>query len=230
LPRTFTAVTALILAVALITTGISVYKQTGSDDSPSQTVSSTTTGTTTVTTTTTKTSTTRTSTVTTSTTTATATKTSTVTSTAAVEPTQPPALFKIIPSVVLDNVEAFAAASWIGFAGALIWRGYVRSVWSRSRFDYDVFNLLVRMRGGQTRISLLESLGEPKNKLQLAKELRMDWKAVDRHIEILLKHHLITESDTIGNVKYYSLTPNGREILGLLDELLKAEKEREVKP
>jgi DNA-binding transcriptional ArsR family regulator len=80
------------------------------------------------------------------------------------------------------------------------------------------------MKGGKTRVNLLESLEEPKNKLQLAKELKMDWKAVDRHIEILLKNGLITVSDSIGNVKYYSLAAKGREILKLLDELGDTEK------
>lgn len=154
----------------------------------------------------------------------TSTSITTVTSETGVEPRQPSTLYTYLPTSILDNSEFLAAASWIGLAGALIWRGYVRSVWSRSHFDYDVFRLLVRMKGGRTRVNLLESLEEPKNKLQLAKELKMDWKAVDRHIEILLKHSLITESDSIGNVKYYSLTPNGREILQLLDELGNVEK------
>ena len=78
----------------------------------------------------------------------------------------------------------------------------------------DVFRLLVSMKGGRTMVKLLESLRSPKNKLQLAKELKMDWKAVDRHIEILLKHGLITEANSKGKVNtlilrmHYSLLDN----------------------
>jgi len=104
-------------------------------------------------------------------------------------------------------------------AGVLIWRGHVRSVWNRGSFDYDTFRLLVRMRGGRTRVNLLRSLGEQKNKLQLAKELGMDWKDVDRNIQILLKYGLIRESESVGKVKYYSLTPDGNKVLELLEEL-----------
>jgi len=152
------------------------------------------------------------------------TSTTTVTSETGAGPSQPLSIYTYFYMSIIHNSEFLAATSWIGLASSLIWRGYVRSVWSRSRFDHDMFKLLVRMKGGKTRVNLLESLEKPKNKLQLAKELKMDWKSVDRHIEILLKHHLITKSDAIGNVNYYSLTANGREILELLDELSNVDK------
>jgi len=47
----------------------------------------------------------------------------------------------------------------------------------------------------------------------------MDWKAVDRHMKVLLKYGLIGESESIGKVKYYSLTSDGRKVLELLEEL-----------
>jgi DNA-binding MarR family transcriptional regulator len=75
------------------------------------------------------------------------------------------------------------------------------------------------MKGGRARVNLLRSLGEQKNKLQLAKELGMDWKDVDRNIQILLKYGLIRESESVGKVKYYSLTPDGNKVLELLEEL-----------
>ncbi len=69
------------------------------------------------------------------------------------------------------------------------------------------------------RVNLLKSLDEQKNKLQLAKELDMDWKAVDRNIRILLKYGLIMETESVGKVKFYSLTPDGKKVLELLEEL-----------
>jgi DNA-binding PadR family transcriptional regulator len=43
----------------------------------------------------------------------------------------------------------------------------------------------------------------------------MNWKAVNRHI----KYGLIKESESTGKIKYYTLTPCGKKILELLDEL-----------
>jgi len=156
---------------------------------------------------------------TTATTTASTTTTATTTATTTTTTKKSENLYTYLITVLADNSGILLFTSLTILAGVLIWRGHVRSVWSRGSFDYDTFRLLVRMKGGRTRVNLLRSLGEQKNKLQLAKELGMDWKAVDRHIKILLKYSLIRESESMGNVKYYSLTPDGRKVLELLEEL-----------
>ncbi len=147
----------------------------------------------------------------------TTTETTTTTTTTTTE--RPGNLYTYLVTVLADNSVVLVLISLSILVGTLIWRGHVRVAWSRSCFDYDTFKLLVRMRGGRTRVNLLRSLGEQKNKLQLAKELGMDWKAVDRNIRILLKYGLIRESESSGKVKYYSLTPDGRKVLELLEEL-----------
>ena len=142
------------------------------------------------------------------------------TTTATTTTTQKPEnLYTYLVTVLVDNSVILVFTSLTILAGVLIWRGHVRSVWSRGSFDYGTFRLLVRMKGGRARVNLLRSLDEQKNKLQLAKELGMDWKAVDRHIKILLKYGLIRESESMGKVKYYSLTPDGKKVLELLEEL-----------
>lgn len=112
-----------------------------------------------------------------------------------------------------------ALVSWTVFFGALIWRGHVRSVWGRSRFSYDTFRLLVRMRGAQTRLKLMHSLDEPKNKLQLATALGIDWKTVDKHVQVLEKNGLIAATSTSGTAVFYELTEKGKQLLELLEEL-----------
>ena len=109
--------------------------------------------------------------------------------------------------------------SWAIFVGSLIWRGHIRSVWSRSRFSYDTFRLLVRMRGAQTRLKLMHSLNEPRNKLQLATALGIDWKAVDRHVQVLEEKGLIQATMTSGTATFYELTDKGRRALEVLEEL-----------
>jgi predicted transcriptional regulator len=112
-----------------------------------------------------------------------------------------------------------ALISWVGFAGALIWRGHIRSVWSRSHFSYDTFRLIISMRGAQTRLKLLHNLSGPRNKLQLATALGIDWKAVDKHVQMLEKNGLIQRTDTSGTTIFYEVTDKGRRLLDVLEEL-----------
>jgi hypothetical protein len=97
-----------------------------------------------------------------------------------------------------------------------IWRGYVRSKWTESGLCCGVFELLVRKKGGETRMMLLKSLLEPKNKLQLSHELGIDWKAVDSHISKMLQFCLVQEVVTVGTCKVYSITQKGRRALALI--------------
>ncbi|MCS6787893.1 MAG: winged helix-turn-helix domain-containing protein [Aigarchaeota archaeon] len=110
-----------------------------------------------------------------------------------------------------------AAGAWAAFVGMVAFKGYVRRVWTRSYFDYDVFRLLVRMRGARTRVEILRRLNEPMNRNQLAEELGMDWKTVDRHVEVLSRYGLIELVDERGRT--YRLTESGRKVLELLEEL-----------
>lgn len=123
--------------------------------------------------------------------------------------------------VFLMNASSYVAAvAWGGLAAALAYKGLVRSVWSKSMFDYSVFKLLVKMRGSTTRMRILQTLERPMNRQQLANELGLDWKAVDRHIELLLNYGLIKETgEGNGRVKHYILTDDGRHVLELLEKL-----------
>ncbi|MCS7095320.1 MAG: winged helix-turn-helix domain-containing protein [Thaumarchaeota archaeon] len=123
------------------------------------------------------------------------------------------------PSSVSQLMLLGAVSTWIGFIGTVAFKGYVRRMWTRSYFDYDVFRLLVRMRGAKTRVEILKRLEEPMNRNQLAEELQMDWKTVDRHVEILSRYGLIESTEDQG--KTFKLTESGRRVLELLDELAK---------
>lgn len=136
-------------------------------------------------------------------------------------PTRMEAQPQIDNRVVLMNASSYiAAVAWGGLAAALAYKGIVRSVWSKSMFDYSVFKLLVKMRGSSTRMRILQTLEKPMNRQQLANELGLDWKAVDRHIELLLTYGLIRETDEgNGRVKHYVLTEDGKHVLELLEKL-----------
>lgn len=100
-----------------------------------------------------------------------------------------------------------------------IWRGPLRSSWTENGLCCGVFELLVRMRGSATRATLLRSLRQPKNKAQLARELGVDWKAVDGHIRKLLNYGLVFECALVGTCRVYAITQKGRRSLELLDRL-----------
>ena len=120
---------------------------------------------------------------------------------------------------LLGDFGLTALISWTVFGAALIWRGHVRSVWGRSRFSYDTFRLLVKMRGAQTRVRLMRSLNSPKNKLQLATALGIDWKAVDKHIQVLEKNGLIHSTSTSGTATFYEVTEKGKSLIQVLQQL-----------
>jgi predicted transcriptional regulator len=104
-----------------------------------------------------------------------------------------------------------------------IWRGRMKSRWSDLGFDADVFGLFVKMKGGKTRIKLLDALSLPKDRLQLAQELGMDWKGVDRHLELLKKYGFVQDKVAYGKVRMYELTPVGASLLKLFQELSREE-------
>ena len=101
---------------------------------------------------------------------------------------------------------------------AWIWRGRVKSRWESLGFDSEMFDLFVRMKGARTRSDLLYALSNPKDRLQLAQELGLDWSAVDYHVVLLNKHGLVKEDFAFGRVRMYRLTNLGESLLRLLGE------------
>ena len=101
-------------------------------------------------------------------------------------------------------------------------------MWLKLEFDQDTFKLLIKMRGAPTRIKVLQSLlVSPKDRAQLAEELGLDWKAIDRHIDVLERYNIVKESSTHGTAKFYELTPSGNMLLKLMEEVGEDEKPRE---
>jgi len=129
---------------------------------------------------------------------------------------QPPAQ---ISDTVYDSSAYILPITWGAVGGTLIWRGKVRPAWSKQGYDYDTFKLVARMRGSPTRIRLLNAINNSsKNKLQLAKELKVDWKTIDNHIAMLLQSRLVEEKTVVGTSKYYAITRNGEKVLSLLSD------------
>lgn len=123
----------------------------------------------------------------------------------------------MVTDSIYGSSHVILPITWGAVAGTLIWRGKVRSQWRRQGYDYDMFRLVAKMRGSPTRVRLLNLvLSEQKNKLQMARELDVDWKTVDNHIEMLMQTGLVEEKVAVGTTRYYSITENGRKVLLLL--------------
>lgn len=120
---------------------------------------------------------------------------------------------------------AIGVSALTGALGMLAFKGYVRRVWSRNYFDYDVFRLVVRMRGAATRQRILRQLQQPMNRHQLARELGMDWKSVDRHVDLLMRRGLLEPVEGSGE-RAYRLSERGRKLLELLEEFEELERDR----
>ena len=112
-----------------------------------------------------------------------------------------------------------APVAWVVLGGAWMWRGRVRSRYTEMGFGSDVFELFMKMKGGATRIKVLSTLSTPKDRLQLAQELGVDWKTVDRHVQILNKYGFVKEQASFGTVRLYEVTPTGKMLLNLFHDL-----------
>jgi DNA-binding transcriptional ArsR family regulator len=75
------------------------------------------------------------------------------------------------------------------------------------------------MKGGPTRLSILKALAAPKDRLQLANQLSLDWKTVDHHVRVLNEYGFIKATSSYGTIVLYGLTKQGEILLKLIDEL-----------
>lgn len=130
-------------------------------------------------------------------------------------------------SFILNQLQtgslALAPFNWSLFVGAWIWRGRIRFQWTRLGLTEDLFRLLKKMRGSETRTSILLALDTPKDRFQLAKDLGLDWTTVNYQISVLLRYGLVVEDVAYGNVKLYRLTPVGAVLLNAVLEMGKKE-------
>ena len=81
--------------------------------------------------------------------------------------------------------------------------------------------LIAGTRGGPTRAKIIESLNEtPQNANQLASSLKMDYKTMRHHLEVLEKNKIITSvGDRYGST--YFLTQAMEENYSIFEEIMK---------
>ncbi len=69
--------------------------------------------------------------------------------------------------------------------------------------DKELFTLLIGETGGKTRMRILDAiLLMPKNANQLAKQLKLDYKTITYHLDIICTHKFAT-TETFGKITFY---------------------------
>jgi DNA-binding transcriptional ArsR family regulator len=133
----------------------------------------------------------------------------------------PQSLLFLLPAVrfLSNNSFVLAPTSWLLVGGVWMWRGRLKSRWEELGFDSDVFQLFVKMKGGRTKLKVMNALGKPKDRYQLAKELGLDWRAVDQHLVALARCGLVSNDVVYGKVRMYALTSSGTRLLRLLEDM-----------
>lgn len=112
-----------------------------------------------------------------------------------------------------------ALGGWSIFGVALVWRGRIPAQWRVAGFDRDTFDLIMRMRGGASRLAILRLLTAPKHKNELSRLTGFDWKEVDRQLRLLESYGLVSVYAESGSVKLYSVTRQGELLLSLIEKL-----------
>jgi DNA-binding transcriptional ArsR family regulator len=110
--------------------------------------------------------------------------------------------------------------SWIAVVGAAIYFGRSgRGIFARKGFQTGVYDLMVKMRGGESRMALLRNLETPRHRFDLSEITGLDWKEVDRQLSVLENYGLVKIYVQSGSVKLYQLTEQGRVLIKLIDDL-----------
>jgi hypothetical protein len=118
------------------------------------------------------------------------------------------------------SVTGWIAVGLVVFQGRISGNhSRVKSAFAKMGFGPDVYDLMITMRGGGSRITLLENMATPKNRLELSELTGIDWREVDREISILEKYGLVKIYAQTGTVKMYQVTEQGKLLMNLVGEL-----------
>jgi predicted transcriptional regulator len=113
------------------------------------------------------------------------------------------------------------ALSWAIVGVAVMVDRNGRSAMKKAGVDGEVYDILVKMRGAKSRLAILRSLDKPRHRSELAGITGLDWKEVDRDLELLEKYGIVALFAESGAIKIYGLTQQGRLLVDLLTEMLK---------
>ena len=78
---------------------------------------------------------------------------------------------------------------------------------------------MIGMRGGTSRLTLLQQMAAPRHRQELSELTGIDWKEVDRELGLLEKYGLVKIYAQSGTVRLYQVTEQGSLLVKLIEEL-----------
>jgi DNA-binding transcriptional ArsR family regulator len=117
------------------------------------------------------------------------------------------------------SIAGWIAVGLVVFQGRASKHSQIKSLFAREGFGGDVYDLMIGMRGGGSRVSLLQNMDSPRHRQELSELTGIDWKEVDRQLAVLEKYGLVKVYAQSGTVKLYQVTEQGKLLLGLMEEL-----------
>jgi len=112
---------------------------------------------------------------------------------------------------------AFVSLSIVG--GQRHRKSQLKSLFAKRGFSGEVYDLMIGMRGGNSRLALLRGMQEPRHRQELADITGIDWKEVDRQITVLERYGLVKMYAQSGTVQVYHITEQGKLLLNLITDL-----------
>ena len=142
----------------------------------------------------------------------------------AILPGRPEILLVSSPNFFIAYSPILGAAGWIAIGlfvsqERMSNRWQIRKQFAQKGLDEDTYDLMIKMRGRTSRLTLLQNMESPKHRFELSDLTGIDWKEVDRELNILQKYGLIMEYAHSGTVKLYKTTEQGRLLMDLVEEL-----------
>jgi predicted transcriptional regulator len=102
-----------------------------------------------------------------------------------------------------------------------LWEKIIVNILGRTSKERNFYLLLSLSRGAESRRRILKALlSEAKNCSQIAKELKLNWRTVNRHLQILTKENMIKISG-FGQRDFYKLTSTGEEAIEIINKKMK---------
>lgn len=112
-----------------------------------------------------------------------------------------------------------ASTSWVLVGATIVWRRRVPAAFKNAGFDKGTADLMTRMRGARSRLTILKLLQEPMHRNEVSELSGVDWKEVDRQVELLANYGLVSVYAESGAIRLYKTTQQGRLLISLLEKL-----------
>jgi hypothetical protein len=117
------------------------------------------------------------------------------------------------------SLGGWSAIALVFFQGRVSRRSQVKKLFLKQGLDSGVYDLMVGMRGGTSRLALLEHMEPPRHRQELSEMTGIDWKEVDRELGLLEKYGLVKMYAQSGTVRMYQVTEQGSLLVKLIEEL-----------